>query len=122
MCVHIYLYIPNIYIGPRDLSSGVAQMALRPTGLKSTIPLDNTEIVSTVRATLENMHKELLIAARQRLSEGTYTVSTYADMKLMVRQVILVFLFISHSHHHHHHHRYHHHRYHHHYHHHYFYH
>jgi prolyl-tRNA synthetase len=76
----------RLEIGPRDLSSSVAQMALRHTGLKSTIPLDNTDIVSTVRATLETMHKELLTAAQQRLSEGTYTVSTYADMKLMVQQ------------------------------------
>eukprot|EP00596_Hydrurales_sp_CCMP1899_P008436 CAMPEP_0119039766 /NCGR_PEP_ID=MMETSP1177-20130426/9414_1 /TAXON_ID=2985 /ORGANISM="Ochromonas sp, Strain CCMP1899" /LENGTH=623 /DNA_ID=CAMNT_0007004031 /DNA_START=257 /DNA_END=2128 /DNA_ORIENTATION=- len=76
----------RLEIGPRDLSSSVAQMALRHTGAKSTIPLDSTEIVSTVRATLETMHKDLLTAAKLRLSEGTYTVSTYADMKLMVQQ------------------------------------
>ena len=67
--------------GPRDVASSVAQMALRHTGEKKTINLDGKEIVSTVQDTLNVIHQDLLAAARTRLSEGTYSVSTYADMK-----------------------------------------
>ena len=70
-----------ISLGARDIKNNVAQMAVRHSGEKSTIPLDETEIVSTVRTGLETIHKQLLEAARTRLSVGTYEVSTYADMK-----------------------------------------
>ena len=70
-----------IPLGARDIKNNVAQMAVRHSGEKSTIPLDETEIVSTVRTGLETIHKQLLEAARTRLSVGTYEVSTYADMK-----------------------------------------
>ena len=70
--------------GPRDVASSVAQMALRHTGEKKTINLDGKEIVSTVRDTLNVIHQDLLAAARTRLSEGTYSVSTYADMKSQI--------------------------------------
>lgn len=56
-------------------------MAVRHSGEKTTIALDESEIVSTVRTGLETIHKQLLEAARTRLSVGTYEVSTYADMK-----------------------------------------
>ena len=63
------------------MASSVAQIALRHTGEKKTINLDEKEIVNTVRDTLNTIHQDLLTAARTRLSEGTYAVSTYADMK-----------------------------------------
>jgi prolyl-tRNA synthetase len=59
-------------------------MAVRHTGEKSTITLTEGDIVSTVRSTLNKIHTELLEAARTRLSDGTYDVVTYADMKARI--------------------------------------
>lgn len=68
-------------VGPRDIASNTAKMAVRHTGEKSTIALDETAIVSNVRTALTQIHTELLEAARTRLSAGTNDVLTYADMK-----------------------------------------
>lgn len=59
-------------------------MAVRHTGEKSKIALAEADVVSTVRATLSTIHTELLEAARTRLSDGTYDVVTYADMKARI--------------------------------------
>jgi prolyl-tRNA synthetase len=61
-------------------------MAVRHSGEKTTIALDESEIVSTVRTGLETIHEQLLEAARKRLSVGTYEVSTYADMKRRISE------------------------------------
>ena len=66
------------------MTNKVAQMALRHTGEKKTITLETDEIVSTVRSTLNIIHQDLLVAAKKRLSDGTYTVSTYAEMKTRI--------------------------------------
>ena len=52
--------------------------------MKSTISLADNQLIPTIVSTLAGIHKELLAAAKQRLTVGTYPVSSYAEMKAMI--------------------------------------
>ena len=57
---------------------------MRHTGEKKTVSLDSTDIAKTTRELLSTMQVELLAAARGRLSEGTYSVKSYGEMKARI--------------------------------------
>ena len=75
----------RLEVGPRDIASNAAQMAVRNTGVKSQISILDGELAATVSSALATMHRELFDAASKRLADGTYKVASYADMKGMIQ-------------------------------------
>ncbi len=74
----------RIEVGPRDMEAGSVLCAKRTGGDKFKLPLDD-DFGATVTAALDSMHDELLGAARDRLAERTFEVSSYAEMEEALR-------------------------------------
>ena len=74
----------RLEVGPRDVAAKGAMLALRtaPAGAKKLqISADTSSVAATVEEVLAETHASLLQAARVRLAERTFPVSTYAEMK-----------------------------------------
>ena len=72
----------RIDLGARDLQKQQAVLATRHSGQKETVQISAVEdFVRTVQMSLNNMHKELLSAAQQRLATHTVRVDSYETMR-----------------------------------------
>ena len=75
----------RIDIGPKDLAKQSAVMAVRHSGTKQTIDVTTTDsFVCTVRDALDTMHNELLKKAKTHLTEHTFPLTSYQEMKDML--------------------------------------
>lgn len=75
----------RIDLGVRDLDKNTAVLALRHSGQKITADISSdTAFATAMQTTLDNMHNELLAAAKERLSSRTFRVQSYEEMKQMI--------------------------------------
>jgi len=75
--------VPVVFeLGPRDVASGNIVMKRRDTGAKEIIP--QTEAVAKLAATLEDMQKSLLNAARLRMKDNTVLANSIDEVEAIL--------------------------------------
>lgn len=80
----------RLEVGPRDMAQNGAMLAVRlasaETKKTSIQAADSAALVQIIRASLGEVHATLLQTARQRLTDKTFRVSSYEEMKRMVAE------------------------------------
>ena len=72
-------------IGPRDLTNNEASVTIRHNGEKKTVDLSDSEALATnINGLLNDMHSDLLNAAKERLKAKTFVLDSYETMKKMI--------------------------------------
>jgi len=69
----------RIELGPKDLEQGTAVCVKRPNRVKTAVPLP--EVEARVPALLEEVQREMLAAARNRLAAATIPVDSYREFQ-----------------------------------------
>ena len=72
-------------LGPRDVAAGKIVVKRRDTGEKT--PIAQSELASTVAATLEQMQKDLYARAKQRLQENTVLANSIDEVRSILEDV-----------------------------------
>jgi prolyl-tRNA synthetase len=72
-------------LGPRDLASGNVVLKRRDTGTKEVVP--QTGIADRVRATLDQMQKDLYATAKKRLKDNTVLANSIEEVESILRDV-----------------------------------
>jgi prolyl-tRNA synthetase len=81
----------RIEIGPRDMESGSAVVVRRDTSEKTIKKID--ELADFVRATLDNMQKDLLEKAQKLLSENSHQIDNYERFKEQLEKDLPGFIY-----------------------------
>ena len=74
-----------IELGPRDLASGNVVLKRRDTGTKEVVP--QSGLADRVRATLDQMQKDLHATAKKRLKENTVLANSIAEVESILKDV-----------------------------------
>ena len=69
----------RLELGPRDLENGVCVLVSRVTGEKRQVPLEN--LAETVKAMLDEVHRDMYERALQFMKEHFYIVDTLDELK-----------------------------------------
>lgn len=77
----------RIEVGPRDMAQNAAVVAARAgagaEGGKKTVQTGEM-LLATIQASLAELHQGLLDAATTRLTEKTFRLASYEDMKKII--------------------------------------
>lgn len=78
--------VPTVLeLGPRDLAAGTIVLKRRDTGAKEPIP--QSELVSKVAATLDDMQLSQYNAAKKRLKDNTLLANSIEEVEEILREV-----------------------------------
>jgi prolyl-tRNA synthetase len=72
-------------LGPRDLASGNIVLKRRDTGSKQ--PVSQSDVASSLAATLDAIQRELYASAKNRLRENTVVANSLADVESILSNV-----------------------------------
>lgn len=85
----------RIEIGPRDVDHNTVVIVRRDTGEKNTAPMDN--LLDVVKKLLDDIQQNLFDAAKQRLTDRTYTVDSYDEYKARIEDGGFFRVFLDHN-------------------------